>query len=130
MMTIPKSIVFLSTVFFGSDALANGAIVSCDFSRMCDGSGVCSDTDLPVKFTVFELRTGETVVEGGEFTKDVRPYIGTDFVTFTEWLQNGAINTVIVDADGSSVYSKYAAESDTALVPSHFYGSCTTEETK
>ena len=72
---------------------------------------------------VHEVYSARAFVVGNAGLAPVTPFVGSNAVTFVEWLPSGATQTTTISQGGDAVHSRHSIIMD-RVVPSQLKGSC------
>jgi hypothetical protein len=124
--TIALAIVASAAIVSASSAAAaKTSRWNCLFKLRAAAEGLYKD-NFSIEF-VYDDVTSKAVMIGNQAVADVELHVGPSGVTFSEKLIGGVVQTTTVANDGRSVHSRHTIIGK-EMVPSQYYGKCTTTQ--
>ena len=118
------------TIFAGSIATimscgcASSEVIRyvCVFPTFAQPDGIQKAKEFTMEFT-YDTLTEDAFLTGNLGVNPVMPVLGSDSISFLEFLSSGAVQSTTITKNGAASHSRHTVIFQD-LVPSQYYGSC------
>lgn len=108
-----------------SIGVAGLSTFTCNYTHNCNVEDGCSESGFTLKF-MLDTITHDAFMIGNNGMSEVYFHLGTDGVSFIEFLQTGAAQTTTIAFDQTSAHSRNSIILSEMLA-SQYYGTCDVE---
>jgi len=126
--TAMRSILFCLILLWSASAFAATATFKCTFSTFSDRKAVGQKAEdgLPMTFLV-DSKAGKAYVIGNNGSNEVVLVQNQDGFTLVEITGTGNVMVTAITFGGQAVHSRHSMVSKSEIIPSQYYGRCTTQ---